>query len=256
MTDALYPPSARRLSLSGIGLLLVLPAAWVALWYVLSKVVFVVPAPEAALRSLGAQLATSQYRSNIVGTAGKILAAFGVSAILGIALGALLGLVTPLRRAFEPLVLIANGIPKIVLYPILLILFGLGSASQITMGVLFGTLPVLVNLMAALASMPAVYRKVARMLEVGPLRAFFSICIPAVAPMLMVALRLGFSLSVLGVVYSELIASRTGLGQEVIQTYSVGKYDRMTASVLVILAISLGGVGLLHLIERLVIRHR
>src|ERR1700761_9399465 len=100
MTDAPYPSPTRRLSLSGIGLLLVLPAAWLALWYVLSKMVFVVPAPEAALRSLGAQLATSQYRINIAGTAAKILAAFGVSAILGIVLGALLGLVTPLRRAF------------------------------------------------------------------------------------------------------------------------------------------------------------
>jgi NitT/TauT family transport system permease protein len=150
--------------------------------------------------------------------------------------------------------LIANGVPKIVFYPILLILFGLGGTSQVVMGVIFGTLPVLVNLMSALANMRPVYRKVARMLEVGPLRAFMRIYMPAVAPTLMVALQLGFSLSVLGVVYAELIASSGGLGQFVIETYSVGNYPMLAAGVLVIMAISLAGTGLLRAAERMVLK--
>ncbi len=247
---------ARQADVATISQMLIVPILAVAVWYVLSWTVFVVPAPDETIRSLVTYLGNGQYRSDLIRTLLKIMVAFGVAATLGIVMGTFLGLVKPLREALEPVVLITNGIPKIVLYPILLIVFGLGSASQITMGVIFGTLPVLVNLMSALASMRPVYRKVARMLEVGPVRALFRVYVPAVAPMLMVALQLGFSLSVLGVVYSELIASRDGLGQRVIETYSVGSYDKMAASVLVILFIALGGAGLLHLIERLVVRRR
>lgn len=241
---------------SAVVRMLVVPVLAVAVWYILSWTIFVVPAPHAAVRALAKDLGNEQFRQDLLITLGKIVAAFGVATIIGTVVGTVLGLARPLRETFEPFVLIANGVPKIVLYPILLIVFGLGDSSQIVMGVIFGTLPVLVNLMSALVSMRPVYRKVARMLEVGPVRAFFRVYMPAVAPSLMVALQLGFSLSVLGVIYAELIASNNGLGQRLIQTYSVGNYPMMAASVLVILAISLGGTGLLHLLERLVVAHR
>ena len=230
------------------------PVLGLLLWWALSHLVFVVPPPLATLRALATALGTPRYLADVGRTLGKIVTAFGLAAVLGVALGSLLGLVRPVREVLEPLVLIVNGIPKIALYPIMLILFGLGTTSQVLMGVIFGTLPVLVTLMAALADMRPVYRKVGRMLEVGPLRAFLHIYMPAVAPSLMVALQLGFSLSVLGVIYAELIASRGGLGQSVIETYSVGNYPMLAASVVVILAISLGGSRLLRWAEAVVLR--
>lgn len=247
---------ARQTHLAKIIQMLIAPLAAVALWYVLSWTVFVVPAPHEAVRTLVSDLGNEQYRRDLLATTAKIAAAFGAASALGVVMGAALGLIKPLREALEPFVLILNGIPKIVLYPILLIVFGLGSASQITMGVIFGTLPVLVNLMSALASMRPVYRKVARMVEAGPLRAMFSVYAPAVMPMLIVSLQLGFSLSVLGVIYSELIASRNGLGQSLIETYSVGNYDKLSADVLAILFIALAGAGVLHLVEWAIVRRR
>lgn len=241
---------------SAVGRMLIVPLLVVVIWYILSWTVFVVPAPHDAVRALASDLGNDQFRSDLAKTVIKIVVAFAAATSLGAVIGTALGLVKPLRETLEPFVLIANGIPKIVLYPILLIIFGLGSTSQIVMGIVFGTLPVLVNLMSALASMRPVYRKVARMLEIGPVRAFFRVYMPAVAPSLMVALQLGFSLCVLGVIYAELIASSDGLGQRVIQTYSVGNYPMMAASILVILFISLGGTGLLHLFKRLVVPHR
>lgn len=234
---------------------LVIPVLALIVWYILSRLVFVVVSPPVAVNALIRDLGNGQYLGNLGDTLLKIAIAFGVSAVLGTVIGITVGLVRPAREMFEPLILILNGVPKIVLYPIMLVIFGLGGVSQIIMGIIFGTLPVLVNVMSGLATMRPVYRKVARMLEVGPVRALFRVYLPAVMPMLVVALQLGFSLSVLGVLYSELIASRDGLGQRIIQTYSAGTYDRMAASVLVVLFIALSGAWLLHFIERLVMRH-
>jgi NitT/TauT family transport system permease protein len=238
------------------GQMLILPILVIVIWYILSRLVFVVPVPYSAVKALVGDIAQEQYRSDLLDTAEKIVVAFAVSTFIGIVGGAFLGLVRVFRELFEPFLLIANGVPKIVVYPILLIIFGLGGTSQIVMGVIFGTLPILVNLTSSLASMRPVYRKVARMFELSPVRAIFHVYIPAVAPMLMVALQLGFSLTVLGVIFSEIIASRHGLGQRLIQTYSVGNYDQMAATILCIVFIALSGAGLLHLLERSVTRYR
>jgi NitT/TauT family transport system permease protein len=252
--DAETTPVFGRHSIGTVARPLAVPVVTIAIWYVLSWTIFVVPSPHGSVAELFRLLGTGDYEQQFLSTLGKTLVAFAVAAALGVVFGTLLGLVRPLREALEPLILIANGVPKIVLYPILLIIFGLGAASQTTMGIIFGTLPVLVNLMASLAAMRPVYRKVARMLEVGPIRALFRVYLPAVAPMLMVALQLGFGLSVLGVVYSELIASQHGIGQQLIESYSAGRYDAMGASILAILVIALGGTGLLRLCERLLFR--
>jgi NitT/TauT family transport system permease protein len=237
------------------GRLLVVPVLIVVTWYVLSWLVFVVPMPHDAFEAWFRDLANESYRADLLATVEKVLVAYAVAATIGIISGTLLGLSTLLREILEPLMLIANGIPKIVLYPILLIIFGLSGTSQVAMGIVFGALPILVNLMAALSSMRPVYRKVTRMFEVGPVRALFRVYMPAVAPMLMVALQLGFSLTVLGVIFSEIIASRTGIGQRLIQTYGIGKYDEMSACILSIVSIALAGAGLLHLLERWMLRH-
>jgi NitT/TauT family transport system permease protein len=239
-----------------LGQILVVPVLIVATWYALSWLVFVVPVPHTAIKALVNYIADERYRSDLFNTAAKIIVAFVASMLIGVVAGTFLGLVRIFRELFEPLLLIANGIPKIVLYPILLIVFGLGGTSQIIMGTIFGTLPILVNLMSSLASMRPVYRKVARMFELSPARALFRVYMPAVAPMLMVALQLGFSLTVLGVIFSEVIASRDGLGQRLIQNYVVGNYDQMAATILCIVFIALSGAGLLHALERGVIRHR
>lgn len=246
-------PTRRRSSAAvrNVAKLCVVPVATIIVWYILSALIFVVPQPLSAFRELVDLLGTSAYRGQFVDTLVKTAVAFVIAGVLGSLIGLALGLFAKLRGAFEPLVLIANGIPKIVFYPVLLILFGLTGASQTTMGVIFGTLPVIVNLMAALADMRPVYRKLARTLEVGRIRSLLHVYLPAVGSMFMVALQLGFSLTILGVVYAELIASRSGLGQEIIGAYSSGQYPTMSASILAVLIIAVGGTVILRIAGRL-----
>lgn len=235
--------------------LLVVPVAIVVIWYILSLTIFVVPSPASAVQTLASGLGQPAYLSNVLDTLGKVLLAFVIGAVIGIALGALLGLVRPLRVAFEPLVLILNGIPKIVFYPMLLIIFGLQDSSQVTMGVIFGALPVLVNVMTGLAAMPPVYRKLARTMELPWWKALTLVYLRSAVPVVMVALQMGFSLSMLGVVYGELIAAMHGIGQTLIQAYSAGTYPLMSSAILVIVIIALIGVGLLRLLERAATPH-
>ena len=78
--------------------------------------------------------------------------------------------------------------------------------------------------------------------------------IPAIALPFVVGIRLAFSLSVVGVILTELFAAKNGLGQVVKQAYSLGVYDRMTGSVVLLFSFALAGSLLIWAVEKRVRR--
>jgi NitT/TauT family transport system permease protein len=219
-------------------------------WWLASWRIFVVPSPPATLVASVSDLQDPQYLQHLVATAEGSAAAFSISVAAGVALGLLLGLVEPVRRALEPLLVVLNGLPKIVLYPILLLLFGMALGSKIAMGAIFGTFPVMLNLSAGLSDLPAIYQRLGRSLRASPWQMFANIYLPAALGPFLTGVRLAFSLSVVGVVLSEMLATRLGLGRVIESSYSLGRYAEMSASIVLLLAASLAGSLTLWHFER------
>lgn len=232
-----------------VGPVVVLVLAAVA-WYLLSLVLFVVPEPVATVRLLLANFSSAEFTGAVGKTALDGLTAFALSVVAGVLLGALIGLSKLARRILEPPILALNGIPKIAIYPVLMLLFGLGSASQVTMGFIFGVFPVVINFGGALAAVPPIYGRVARSLAMRWYQRLFKLDIPAALPSLAVGLRLAFSLSLVGVVFAEIIGSKGGLGQIIISKYTLAQYELMGAAVLLLIITSLVGTTALWALER------
>lgn len=232
--------------LRSLGLLLVaLTAWWLSAWRI-----FVVPSPPATLSALAADLRDGQYLQHLTATAEASAAAFALSIAVGVTLGLVLGLVEPVRGAVQPLLVALNGVPKIVFYPILLLLFGMAIGSKIAMGAIFGIFPVMLNLSAGLSDLPSIYKQLGRSLLAKPWQMFAHIYIPAALGPLLTGVRLAFSLSVVGVVLSEMLATRLGLGRVIESSYSLGRYAEMSASIVLLLAVSLAGSLTLWYFER------
>jgi NitT/TauT family transport system permease protein len=219
-------------------------------WYLLSLLSFVVPAPVETVRVLFGNLGTESFLDAVGKTATDTFIAFAMSVVVGVLVGAVIGLWRPVGRIVEPALLMLNGIPKIALYPVLLLVFGLGSASQIAMGFTFGVFPVIINFAGGLSTVPPIYRRLARALAMNKRTQLMKVDIPAALPSLAVGLRLAFSLSLVGVVFSEIIASKAGLGQVIIAKYTLAQYELMGAAVLLLVATSLIGTALLWTLER------
>ncbi|MFI5266453.1 MAG: ABC transporter permease [Chloroflexota bacterium] len=226
-------------------LLLMLAAWWLASWRI-----FVVPSPPSTIGALVADLADPQYIQHLAATAEGSAAAFVLSIVVGVALGLTLGLIEPVREALQPLLVALNGVPKIVLYPILLLLFGMALGSKIAMGAVFGIFPVMLNLSAGLSDLPAIYKRLGRSLRASRWQMFVHIYLPAALGPFLTGVRLAFSLSVVGVVLSEMLATRLGLGRVIESSYSLGRYAEMSASIVLLLAASLVGSLTLWYFER------
>jgi NitT/TauT family transport system permease protein len=227
-----------------------LAVAVLAMWWLASWRIFVVPTPPATLAALAADLRDPQYLQHLTATAEGSAAAFAISILAGVAMGLTLGLIEPVRMALQPLLVALNGVPKIVLYPILLLLFGMALGSKIAMGAVFGAFPVMLNLSAGLSDLPAIYRRLGQSLRASRWQMFAHIYLPAALGPFLTGVRLAFSLSVVGVVLSEMLATRLGLGRVIESSYSLGRYAEMSASISLLLLASLAGSLTLWYFER------
>ncbi|WP_458315548.1 ABC transporter permease [Mycolicibacterium brisbanense] len=208
-------------------------------WEVFSDLTFVIPSPVQTIGVLIGNLSDPAYLFDLRVTAQSVFLAFVIGTAIGGGLGLVLGLSERLRVLFEPMLIMLNGIPKIVLYPVLLPIFSL-TGSKVVMGVLFALFPVLINVSTGVQQIPRVYWKLGRSVRANAWQMLVHIIIPAIRRPLLTGIRLAVSLAVVGVVLSEFFATRRGLGRVVLQAYSHGDYPSMVATIMLLITISFG----------------
>lgn len=209
------------------------------IWQVASGLTFVIPSPAATLVNLFDNLTDRTFLVDLRVTALSILYAFVIGALVGGLLGVGLGLSRWATTIFEPLLIALNGIPKIVLYPVLLPIFSL-SGSKVVMGILFALFPVLINVATGIRELPRVYWKLARSVQASPWQVFVHVILPGIRKPLLTGIRLAISLAVVGVVLSEFFATKRGLGRVVLQAYSHAEYPAMVSTILLLITVSFG----------------
>ncbi len=189
-------------------------------------------------------LATFAYAGRLVLTAGfwgqvwATLAAFLLSYAISAMCGLLLGLVLGLRRfageVMEPVLAGFYTIPKVTLYPVVLLLFGLGVSAKVAFGVMHGLVPVTLFTIGAIRTLPPVLPRAARALRLSPGQTMRWVLLPACLPQIVAGLRLGFSLTLLGVLIGEMFSSQRGLGFLLVNGLAQHNVALSTSVVLVI----------------------
>lgn len=229
------------------GMVLVAIAVFL-LWQLASGLIFAVPAPMKTLHAfgtLGGDLGTA-----VRSTFGNAAISFAMAVFVGTVLGVIIGRSPYWYAVFSPLVVVGGATPKIIIYPILLLVLGLGHASVIAMGFIGGIFSVLINVMVAIRTMKPVYAKVVRSLNVPPWRAFVRVYLPAVSLPLLTGIRLCFGLTVVNVIFAELFAAKSGMGKVIMDYYGVGRYAEMMAMISILFLVAMGGSILLWGLER------
>ncbi len=176
----------------------------------------------AGAHALSPPVDTVLYLGQLLGTAGfwEHLAetgrAFGVALVLSAALGLGIGLPVGLNRlaanVAEPMLASAYAVPKIVLYPIVLLIFGIGLPAKIAFGAIHGVIPIALFAMSGVRQVSPVLLRSARSLRMGRAQTLRFIVWPAALPEIFSGLRIGFSLTLIGTLLGEMFGSQKGLG--------------------------------------------
>ena len=200
----------------------------------------VVPSSVAVSRALGRILSDARFYGHLGVTATEIAAAMAVGGGAGAIVGIALGGSRFLGTAYEPWVNYLGPMPKIILLPMLVILFGTGVGSKIAMGAVSCFFPVALSLATAMRQVDAVLVNVGRSFRLSRLQLLRYIYMPSLVLPMITGVRLGLGLAIIGVLLAETKLSKAGLGFLVIQSYNLFHIPEMYAYLILVFGISVG----------------
>ena len=176
--------------------------------------------------------------------------ALSIAVLGGIFLGVVLGLGRLAGDVAEPILVTLYSIPKIVLYPLILLCFGLGISAKVAFGVMHGLIPITLFSMNAIRQMKPVYRRTSRVLRLTTLQTALTVIVPAILPEIISGVRLGFSLTLLGVLIGEMFASQRGLGFLLTSAINLGQIDTIMAIALLLTVFAITCNALMMMFDR------
>ena len=202
------------------------------------------------VRIVAAASSVPDFYLNAGITIAEVLVAYAITATLGVALGVLFASSKIVGDAFEPILLVLYAIPKIILYPLIVLILGIGMVPKIVFGSLVGIFVVVFNTTAGLRQIEPLYVSLARSVGYGRWRIFLKVELPAAAPTILAGLRLGLGYTIIGVLTGELLVVNQGLGF-LINWASVNYFTpQLFALILLTLAIGIAGNMLFSVFER------
>ncbi|MBS0221931.1 MAG: ABC transporter permease subunit [Proteobacteria bacterium] len=195
-----------------------------------------ISAPATTFAFAGRLLVQPSFWTHVAATMEAFALAFAISAAGGVALGLVLGVRRFAGDVAEPILGSLYTIPKVTLYPLMLLVFGLGMSAKVAFGVIHGVIPIMLFTIAAVRNIPPVLLRTARALRLAPVKTATSVLVPAAMPEVVTGLRVGFALTLLGVLIGEMFASQRGLGFLIIN--GINNHDvRMTTAVTLLVVI-------------------
>lgn len=152
----------------------------------------------------------------------EVASGFAMAALWGVLGGYLLALNRTVERVIEPFLAAFYAVPIIAIAPLLILVFGLGTPSKVATAAIYAGFPVIINVVTGVKNVDAVLIRAVRSLGATRLQIFVKVILPGSLPYVMVGLRLGFTMALIAVIVSQMIAAYAGLGWLV--SYAAGTF--------------------------------
>ncbi|MDR7563131.1 MAG: ABC transporter permease [Armatimonadota bacterium] len=192
------------------------PLVWLGAWEMAARLGWMdarfFPPPSLIFETLVRGLGSGELVPHLGATLARLGVGFVIGAVPAALLGILMGLSPWVRAALDPVVAALYPIPKSALLPLLLLIFGLGEGSKLTMSAIGVFFVMVVNAMEGVLVTGRVYFDVARSFSATRWQLIRTVALPGALPLIMAGARLGIGLSLILVVLAEMLGARNGLG--------------------------------------------
>ncbi len=203
----------------------VLYFAWKVLAMFLSQAVL--PYPEDAIGAFLVSLFDSSFWAHFYASAFRATVAMLIAWIIAFPVGILMGSSSRIDALLSPFVFMTYPVPKVVLLPVVLLVFGLGDLSKILIISLILGYQVLVATRDGVRSIHSQYIDSIKSLGADRRQLFVEGYIPAALPHGFTALRLNSGVSVAVLFFVESFATLEGLGYLIMDAWGKMDFDQM-----------------------------
>jgi sulfonate transport system permease protein len=184
----------------------------------------------------------------------RVLVGFIAGALLGIAVGGLVGLSRLWDATLSPTLGVIRAVPSLAWVPLLIVWFQIGEQSKIILIAIGAFFPVFTTISLALRHVDPHLVELGRSFGFGGLRLFFTVQLPAVLPALFSGLRLALVQAWLFLVAAELIAAAMGLGFLLSRGQQTGRIDQIVLAIILLAVLGKLTDSVLAVVQKWAIR--
>jgi nitrate/nitrite transport system permease protein len=142
----------------------------------------------------------------------RVAIGFTLAAVVGIALGVLIGTSALIYDAIDPLFQVLRTVPPLAWLPISLAALRDNEPSAIFVIFITAIWPIIINTAVGVQQVPQDYKNVSKVLQLSRWQYFTNILIPSTVPYVFTGLRIGVGLSWLAIVAAEMLIGGVGIG--------------------------------------------
>ncbi|MFJ1701806.1 ABC transporter permease [Kitasatospora sp. NPDC088346] len=195
-------------------------------------------------------LDNGQLASNTQASLTRSLTGFGLSVVIGVPLGLLIGWYRPLATLLSPLLELFRNTAALALLPVFVLVLGIGETSKISIVLYACVWPILLNTVSAVRSVDPTLLRLARSLDLSAPRLFQKVIVPASVPVIFTGIRLAGAVSILVLVAAEMVGAKAGLGYLINASQYNFAIPQMYAGIVTISVIGVAFNQLLVALER------
>ncbi|MDV2998688.1 MAG: Bicarbonate transport system permease protein CmpB [Chroococcopsis gigantea SAG 12.99] len=175
----------------------------------------------------------------------RVAVGFSLAAVVGIAVGIIIGSSALIYNAIDPIFQILRTVPPLAWLPLSLAAFRNNEPSAIFVIFITAIWPIIINTAVGVQQVPQDYKNVSRVLKLSKIEYFINVLFPATVPYVFTGLRIGIGLSWLAIVAAEMLIGGVGIGFFI--------WDAWNSSMLSEIILALVYVGIVgFLLDRLV----
>jgi NitT/TauT family transport system permease protein len=230
--------------------------AAIALWQVLCQALHIpqilLPPPSAVWTVLRDNYAI--LLGEMLPTFTESILSFAVASVLGVGLAVALTFSAWVREALYPSIIMFQLIPKIALAPVFIVWLGVGETTSVVVAVFIAFFPIVVSSATGLVSAKPEVLRLCQALTASEWQAFRMVRFPYALPYIFAGMKVGVTMTMIGVVVGEFITAQHGLGYIIMFAAGAGETATVLAAVVLLCIIGLGLYGIVGLAELLVLR--
>ncbi len=194
--------------------------------------------PDLIAASLVDLVLSGELLRDLAVSAVPFLYGFVSAAIIGVAVGIVMGWRVRVGYALDPLMTVFYASPLVALAPLVIVFFGVGVSGKAIIIFMLSVFPFIFNAHAGVRAVDPLLINVVRSLGGSEKDLYFKVIVPSVLPYIVAGARIAVGRGLIGVLVGEFFAASEGIGYAIARFGDLFALDKMFACILVIMIIA------------------
>jgi NitT/TauT family transport system permease protein len=208
------------------------------------------PSPMTIARTLARLFESGDLIKHTSATLSRLFLGLVLGGVPGLILGLMMGWSWWLRVVIDPFIAAAHPVPKVAVFPLLMIIFGIGETSKLVVVAIAAFFPMVINAMTGVRQISPIHFEVAKNYGARPLKIFTRVVVPGSLSIVLAGARLALNMTLLITIAVELVSAQEGLGAMIWLAWETLRTEHLYAGLAVIVVLGISFNLIIQLLTR------